>query len=108
MVVKHTFFFFRIVLGGFSQGGALAMYTGLTGKYKLAGIIGLSCWLPLHKSFPAVAVQDNLEVSLKKDTPWGLDSPSPVSTLFSFSSVFNRENPHRKLRYRGDLNNRII
>jgi predicted esterase len=56
-------YFFRIVLGGFSQGGALALYSGLTGKYKLAGIIGLSCWLPLHKSFPAAAVPDNLDVS---------------------------------------------
>lgn len=54
----------RIVLGGFSQGGALALYTGLTAKYKLAGIIGLSCWLPLHKTFPAAAVEDNLEVPI--------------------------------------------
>ena len=84
------------------------MYTGLTGKYKLAGIIGLSCWLPLHKSFPAVAVQDNLDVSFKRDIPRGLDSPSPVSTLFSSRIVFHRENHHRKLRCSGDLNNRII
>ena len=83
------------------------MYTGLTGKYKLAGIIGLSCWLPLHKSFPAVAVQDNLDVSFKIKIPRGLDSPRPVSTLFTSSRVFHRENPHRKLRYSEDLNNRI-
>lgn len=42
----------RIILGGFSQGGALALYTGLTYPEALSGIIGLSCWLPLHKSFP--------------------------------------------------------
>lgn len=46
----------RIVLGGFSQGGALALYTALTYKKPLAGVIGLSCWLPLHKSFPAVSI----------------------------------------------------
>lgn len=42
----------RIVVGGFSQGGALALYTGLTSTHTLGGIVGLSCWLPLHKSFP--------------------------------------------------------
>lgn len=43
----------RIIVGGFSQGGALALYSGLTFSEPLGGIIGLSCWLPLHKSFPA-------------------------------------------------------
>lgn len=42
----------RIIVGGFSQGGALALYTGLTSTQPLAGIVALSCWLPLHKSFP--------------------------------------------------------
>lgn len=43
----------RIIIGGFSQGGALALHAGLTFTETLGGIIGLSCWLPLHKSFPA-------------------------------------------------------
>lgn len=43
----------RIFLGGFSQGGALSLHAGLTFSKPLAGIIALSCWLPLHKSFPA-------------------------------------------------------
>ncbi|XP_052861951.1 acyl-protein thioesterase 1 [Anopheles bellator] len=42
----------RIMLGGFSQGGALALYAGLTFVEPLAGIIALSCWLPMHKRFP--------------------------------------------------------
>lgn len=42
----------RIIVGGFSQGGALALHTGLTFSQPLAGIVALSCWLPLHKSFP--------------------------------------------------------
>jgi len=42
----------RIVLGGFSQGGALSLYTALTTHHKLAGVVGLSCWLPLRNSFP--------------------------------------------------------
>lgn len=36
----------RIVLAGFSQGGAVALYTGLQHGTKLAGIMALSTWLP--------------------------------------------------------------
>ena len=46
----------RIILGGFSQGGALALYSAMTYPEKLAGVIGLSCWLPLHSTFPASKV----------------------------------------------------
>lgn len=42
----------RIVLGGFSQGGAVALYTALTSKLELAGILALSTWLPISKSIP--------------------------------------------------------
>ncbi|KAG8799443.1 hypothetical protein FRC16_005099 [Serendipita sp. 398] len=37
----------RIVVGGFSQGAALSLLTGLTSERRLGGIIGLSGWLPL-------------------------------------------------------------
>ncbi|XP_024886361.1 acyl-protein thioesterase 2 [Temnothorax curvispinosus] len=46
----------RIVLGGFSQGGALAIYSALTFPEPLAGVIALSAWLLLHKKFPAEAI----------------------------------------------------
>uniref|UniRef100_D3TN81 palmitoyl-protein hydrolase n=1 Tax=Glossina morsitans morsitans TaxID=37546 RepID=D3TN81_GLOMM len=49
----------RIVLGGFSQGGALALYSALTFTKPLAGIVALSCWLPLHKQFPAAKLNSN-------------------------------------------------
>lgn len=49
----------RIIVGGFSQGGALALYTGLTSTQPLAGIVALSCWLPLHKSFPDARKTDD-------------------------------------------------
>jgi len=54
----------RIMLGGFSQGGALSLYIGLSGKYKLAGVMALSCWLPLHKSFPGALNTSNAEVPI--------------------------------------------
>ena len=37
----------RIVLAGFSQGGAMALHTGLRHPERLAGIMALSCFLPL-------------------------------------------------------------
>ncbi|MDE2090326.1 MAG: alpha/beta hydrolase [Gammaproteobacteria bacterium] len=37
----------RTVLAGFSQGGAVALYTGLQYKQRLAGIMALSTYLPL-------------------------------------------------------------
>ncbi|TMS18688.1 Acyl-protein thioesterase 2 [Larimichthys crocea] len=45
----------RIMLGGFSQGGALSLYTALTCQHQLAGVVALSCWLPLHKNFPSAS-----------------------------------------------------
>lgn len=35
-----------IVLGGFSQGGAVALYAALTRGWPLAGVVGLSTFLP--------------------------------------------------------------
>ena len=41
----------RIVLAGFSQGGAITLHTGLRQPQPLAGLIALSCYLPLAESF---------------------------------------------------------
>ena len=41
----------RIVLAGFSQGGAIALQTGLRQTEPLAAIIALSCYLPLADTF---------------------------------------------------------
>jgi phospholipase/carboxylesterase len=40
----------RIVLMGFSQGGAVALYAGLRYPQTLAGIGGLSCYLPMQST----------------------------------------------------------
>jgi len=39
----------KIVLAGFSQGGALALYAGLQHTPALAGILALSCYVPLRQ-----------------------------------------------------------
>jgi len=41
----------RIVIGGFSQGGAMSIFSGLTAKVKLAGIVALSSYLLLSLKF---------------------------------------------------------
>jgi len=49
----------RIVLAGFSQGGAIALFTGLRYDEPLAGILALSCYLPLGATLPAEASAAN-------------------------------------------------
>jgi phospholipase/carboxylesterase len=49
----------RIVLAGFSQGGALALYAGTRHADKLAGIMGLSCYMLLAASFAAERTDAN-------------------------------------------------
>ncbi|WP_018718016.1 alpha/beta hydrolase [Arhodomonas aquaeolei] len=39
----------RLVLAGFSQGGAVALHTALNHPQRLAGIMGLSTYLPLRE-----------------------------------------------------------
>ena len=45
----------RIVLAGFSQGGAIALHTALRYPHKLAGVLALSTYLPLHSKLTTEA-----------------------------------------------------
>jgi phospholipase/carboxylesterase len=54
----------RIVLAGFSQGGAMALQTGLRFPRKLAGIMALSCYLPLAESFAGEAHSENRQTPI--------------------------------------------
>ena len=49
----------RIVLAGFSQGGALALHTGLRHRDRLAGIMGLSSYLPYSAALATQASDAN-------------------------------------------------
>ena len=46
-----------IVIGGFSQGGATALYTALTCDHTFGAVLALSTWLPVHNQFPAALKQ---------------------------------------------------
>ena len=50
----------RIVLAGFSQGGAIALQTGLRYPRRLAGVMALSTYLPLAETLPGEAAAANL------------------------------------------------
>lgn len=54
----------RIVLAGFSQGGAVALHTGLRFAAPLAGIMALSTYLPLADKLFAERHEDNHEVPI--------------------------------------------
>jgi len=53
----------RIVLAGFSQGGAIALHVGLRHPQRLAGLLALSTYLPLPERYAAEARPE------RKDTP---------------------------------------
>jgi len=54
----------RIVLAGFSQGGAIALQTGLRHPERLAGILALSTYLPLAETLGAEANPANRDVPI--------------------------------------------
>jgi phospholipase/carboxylesterase len=52
----------RIVLAGFSQGGVIALQTGLRFNKPLAGIMALSTYLPLAETLAAEKSDENLAI----------------------------------------------
>jgi phospholipase/carboxylesterase len=54
----------RILLAGFSQGGAIALQTGLRHPERLAGIMALSTYVPIAESLAAEAHAANRDVPI--------------------------------------------
>ena len=52
----------RLVLAGFSQGGAVALHTALRHPQRLAGVMGLSTYLPLKNSLASEATPANADL----------------------------------------------
>ena len=63
----------RIVLAGFSQGGAVALYAGLQHAAKLAGIMALSTYLPVGEGM-------DVAIGVNRATPifYGHGTQDPV------------------------------
>lgn len=49
----------RILLAGFSQGGAIALHCGLRQSKRLAGLMALSTYLPMHRHFSTEVAENN-------------------------------------------------
>ncbi len=54
----------KILIAGFSQGGAMTLFTGLRYPQKLAGLLALSTYLPLPDQLQAEANNANLKTPL--------------------------------------------
>ncbi len=54
----------RIVVAGFSQGGAIALHAGLRHSARLAGIMALSTYLPLRGTLAEQASEANRDVPI--------------------------------------------
>lgn len=54
----------KIVIAGFSQGGTIALQTGLRYPQRLAGILALSTWLPLRASLSNEASAANRDIPI--------------------------------------------
>lgn len=64
----------RIVLVGFSQGGAIALAAGLRHPRTLAGIVALSTYVPIHSTLAAERSTANAATPIF----WGHGSADPV------------------------------
>jgi len=64
----------RIVLAGFSQGGAMSLLTGLTNERRLAGIVVLSGWLPINRKVKAMVSSHATTLPIF----WGHGAADPV------------------------------
>ena len=54
----------RILLAGFSQGGAVVLHAGLRSREPLAGILALSTWLPLPHRLEAEAQAERKQLPI--------------------------------------------
>lgn len=105
----------RIVLAGFSQGGALALYTGMTQLRKqsnvglgLGGIAVMSGYLPRSKAFAIAAGSENTpilhchgEQDLVVPVQAAAISKERVSSLLKEMGVRNENNSYEVKTYAG-------
>ena len=57
----------KVFLGGFSQGAALSLFTGLSSEYEISGIIALSGYLPKNLDHPNFKVLPIIAIHGERD-----------------------------------------
>ncbi|KAJ3895598.1 Phospholipase/carboxylesterase/thioesterase [Lentinula edodes] len=74
----------RIILGGFSQGAAMSLLTGLSLDKQLAGIVCLSGWVPIKDTLQKMLAPHSTQMPIF----WGHGSSDPlVKPIFAEESV---------------------
>jgi phospholipase/carboxylesterase len=89
----------KVFLGGFGQGGAMALYAGIQYNKQLGGIIGLSSYLPISSILSTRLSQAN-KLSDILTIHGSLDDAIPLDfAISSYSSIssFLRSFEHRKI-----------
>jgi len=80
----------KIVVGGFSQGGALAFHVGLRSPYPLGGCVAFSTWVPLSHEYPSALAPSATTLPIfqchgTSDSvvrfEWGIASHNLIKTL---------------------------
>jgi predicted esterase len=51
----------RIVIGGFSQGGCVALYTAIKSSLNFAGVLAMSTFLPFFDRFSTHSTKNNVK-----------------------------------------------
>jgi phospholipase/carboxylesterase len=85
----------RIVLAGFSQGGAMVLHTALRFPQRLAGVVALSTYLPLAATLEAEAGPANKDVPI-----WMAHGVSDNVIPFSYGE--DSRNLLQRLQYQVD------
>ena len=80
----------RIILAGFSQGGALALHTGLRYPEKLGGILSLSGFLPMHRKLAKEVNSVNQSIPIMM-AHGEMDPLIPI-TMAQFTCDYLKEN----------------
>ena len=82
----------RIVLIGFSQGGALALHISLRSSYSLGGCITIGSWLPFPKEYPSALSSAAIHLPILQfhgtndstvSISWALQSHTILKTFLS-------------------------
>jgi len=81
----------NIVLAGFSQGGAIALYTALTHELQLGGVLALSTYLPLQDTVLEKWTQKNRSLPIMM-AHGSFDDVIPISVANQTRDFLNQHN----------------
>ncbi|HEX7338443.1 MAG TPA: alpha/beta fold hydrolase [Rhodanobacteraceae bacterium] len=96
----------HVVLAGFSQGGAIALAAGLRHAQKLAGIVALSTYLPLHEQTAAELAEANRATPIFQGH--GLADPVVVPPLGDMTHAWLDDHGYAVERHTYSMGHQVI